>query len=561
MAVKKLKVRPLYRVSTKGQLDKDDIPMQRNACIEFAKQQPNWELDLENEYIEKGVSGYKVSVRDRDIIQDVMNDAKNGEFDILLVFMFDRIGRREYETPLVMKTLDKLGIQLWSVKEGQQKFEDHSDDLINFIRFWQSGGESKKTSMRVNESHKQMALAGQFRGGNCPYGYRLVKSGQFNKKGKELLKMVIDEEESKIVELIFKLVYEKGYGGNRIAKYLNEKGIPSSTGGKWNSSVINYMLRNPQYKGYYTYGKTKSDEDGLLTTQEREEWIMSEKRIDSLAIIDEDYWNKVQEIRSSRSPQNIKDKSVKTYHISKSPLLFVGRIKCGHCGSPLTTTYNTRPYKKKDGTLVKYRHAKYRCSGKAMSKTDCDGQTIYSQRRIEDTVLSELDEFLSKFKEEDMSDEITKIKNKSNQDKEKELHRMKKKLNEAKIELGKLEEEVTKSIMGKSHFKPDLLTSLIDKKQMEIKELEENVVKIEEDILQREKEQNKIKKLKKYVPIWKDEFEKMDFETKKMLLAQVIKNITVCRDSIDIEFDLHIGDFLDTILNNNEKEYMIGEGI
>lgn len=29
----------LYRVSTKGQVDKDDIPMQKQACREFAARQ------------------------------------------------------------------------------------------------------------------------------------------------------------------------------------------------------------------------------------------------------------------------------------------------------------------------------------------------------------------------------------------------------------------------------------------------------------------------------------------------------------------------------------------
>lgn len=46
----------LYRVSTLKQVDKtkDDIPMQREACREFAAQQ-GWTLG--KEFLEKGVSG------------------------------------------------------------------------------------------------------------------------------------------------------------------------------------------------------------------------------------------------------------------------------------------------------------------------------------------------------------------------------------------------------------------------------------------------------------------------------------------------------------------------
>ena len=46
------RVQCLYRVSTKGQVDHDDIPMQKIACREFAKQQ-GWVIVKEIQ--EKGV--------------------------------------------------------------------------------------------------------------------------------------------------------------------------------------------------------------------------------------------------------------------------------------------------------------------------------------------------------------------------------------------------------------------------------------------------------------------------------------------------------------------------
>ena len=94
------RVNALYRVSTKGQVDKmkDDIPMQKIACHEFAKEK-GWVIV--NEYYEKGVSGFKVSANDRDAIQELKEAAKNKEFDVLLVYMFDRLGRRDDETPFV----------------------------------------------------------------------------------------------------------------------------------------------------------------------------------------------------------------------------------------------------------------------------------------------------------------------------------------------------------------------------------------------------------------------------------------------------------------------------
>ena len=89
----------LYRVSTKGQVDKDDIPMQKQRCREFAESQ-GW--TILKEFAEKGVSGFKVAAADRDAIQEIRKDAEERKFDILLVFMFDRLGRRDDETPYFM---------------------------------------------------------------------------------------------------------------------------------------------------------------------------------------------------------------------------------------------------------------------------------------------------------------------------------------------------------------------------------------------------------------------------------------------------------------------------
>lgn len=141
----------LYRVSTTKQVDHDDqnqadIPVQRKACREFAERM-GWTIVYEEQ--ENGVSGFKVSANDRDKIQLIKEYAEQGKFDILLVFMFDRIGRRAEETPFVVEWLINHGIQVWSVNEGEQRIDTHVDRLTNYIRFWQADGESQKTSMRT----------------------------------------------------------------------------------------------------------------------------------------------------------------------------------------------------------------------------------------------------------------------------------------------------------------------------------------------------------------------------------------------------------------------------
>ena len=106
----------LYRVSTKGQVDKNDIPMQRIECHKFIQEQNDWVLV--HEYYEKGVSGFKKSALERDVLQQIKTDALKNQFDILLVFMFDRLGRREDETPFVVEWFSKQGIEIWSTRRS-----------------------------------------------------------------------------------------------------------------------------------------------------------------------------------------------------------------------------------------------------------------------------------------------------------------------------------------------------------------------------------------------------------------------------------------------------------
>ena len=206
------RVRCLYRVSTLKQLDKNDkdnkneIPMQRIVCTEFIEKMPDWELD--KEYIEKGVSGYNKKLEDRDVLQEIKQDALNKEFDVLLVFMFDRLGRREDETPFIVEWFVSQGIEVWSTQEGQQKFDSRADKLINYIRYWQSGGESEKTSIRVRTKQKQMIEEGINISSVAPYGYRLVKSGVFSKRGVERKIYEIIPSEAEVIKTIFNLFTE-----------------------------------------------------------------------------------------------------------------------------------------------------------------------------------------------------------------------------------------------------------------------------------------------------------------------------------------------------------------
>ena len=84
----------------------------------------------------------------------------------------------------------------------------------------------------------------------------MKKTGVYTKRGVERKTYEIVPSEAEVVKTIFDLFTINGYGGIRIAKYLNEKGIRTHKGFQWSCSTINNMLRNPIYTGFLCFHKT-----------------------------------------------------------------------------------------------------------------------------------------------------------------------------------------------------------------------------------------------------------------------------------------------------------------
>ena len=196
--------------------------MQRKACHAFCEKM-GWTIVHEEQ--EDGVSGHKVRAENRDKLQIIKERARQGKFDILLVFMFDRIGRIADETPFVVEWFVKNGVRVWSTQEGEQRFDNHTDKLTNYIRFWQADGESEKTSIRTKTALGQLVEDGGFKGGVAPYGYDLVKSGRVNKRKHEVYELALNETEAAVVRIVFDKYVHEGYGAQRITTYLNNLGI------------------------------------------------------------------------------------------------------------------------------------------------------------------------------------------------------------------------------------------------------------------------------------------------------------------------------------------------
>lgn len=543
----------LYRVSTTKQIDDNDIPLQQNACRKLVSQHDGWSII--DEYVEKGVSGYKTSIQNRDEIQRALRDAKSGKYDVLLVFTTDRLCRIHDDYTPTLKAFSKY-VEVWTCDKGNITIKTHTDALIASIDGWNNEAESIKISIRTDEKHKQMTEDGEFRGGSNPYGYKFVKSGKFSKRDKkqrkELFDMVIDEQESEVVKLIFNLAYEYGYGGNRIASHLNSNGILTRSGVRWIMPTINYMLRNPIYKGYPAYGKKTckkvvGEQQSSQRNQPEDQWIVSSDKVESLAIIEEHVWDAVKLNRQSRNP--FEDRASVNLP-TKGQLLFVGFIRCGHCGSPLCTTQHV-----KQGKNSKKISLKYRCSGKQSGKTNCDGGSIYAQNKIEDQVIDNVMVYMSELGRHDFSNEYAVQK-------ESEIKTLQKKLQDQNAlkekkhkEIAVLQDEIPKSIMGDSPFTKEQLADLIKRKTTELEDLRVEIIALEQVLMVKQSEILDADLVQNLCRDFSTLFQDSTIERKKMILSKIIDEVIVFKDRIKIKYKLHIQELSRTILGvqNNIK--------
>lgn len=507
------KVYCLYRVSTTKQVDIDeqkqaDIPMQRKACREFAERM-GWTIIREEQ--ENGVSGFSVSASDRDKLQFIKEHAEQGRFDILLVFMFDRIGRRAEETPFVVEWLVQHGIRVWSVNEGEQRFDNHTDYLLNYIRYWQASGESKKTSLRTKTALGQMVKEGRFRGGTVPYGYRLEKSGKFNKRNKEINQLMIDEAEAQIVQKIFDLCITYGYGRSRIAGYLNEHGLKNRQGGIWCEASIGAILHNIQYMGILRSGDSISEP------------------FEALRIISSEMFEKAQTIMKMRLTGN---QSIRTIpQNTKGQSLLSGNIFCGHCSGRLVLTTNGKVVSLTNGGTKGVKRIRYICFNKTRKHMECDGQTGYTMHIVDKAVEEAVISVLNKIATAADNKTIINIPQKE------QIKELQSKLNAAEANRAKamteysaVKRKVEEVIKENAKFPNALLDTLVEEACKTLAEAEEECSTLKCELADALKHSAEITKMYESVRIWARIFDICSCEAKKMILASAIQRIELSRE-------------------------------
>ena len=535
----------LYRVSTPKQVEKDDIPMQKQRCHEFAEQM-GW--DIVREFSEKGVSGFKISAKKRDAIQEIQREATLKTFDILLVFMFDRLGRKDDETPFIVEWFVNNGIEVWSAEEGQQRFDNHVDKLLNYIRYWQASGESIKTSIRTKTRLGQIVQEGRFRGGKAPYGYQLVKKGRIGKKNRELYDIEINPAEAVAIRRIFDLADRFGYGGRKTSTTLQSEGIINlRTGEPFHYSSIQNILVNVAYTGVLRSGESISD------------------IFPDLQIIAPDQFKRVQKGRDQRSkeylekyaaahePEIIETEDGKEAFVSRPPRsyprkntgkgLLSGNVYCGHCGGRIFASTARRTHHPKIGEPE--RIVVYKCYNRTQHKDICDGPTTYRAEKVDAVVSRIIRSILQKAGTVSEYDIVCQQIGAAASDLRQQIRQSKLDLSKKRIELGKWEGLMLDSLDGKCVFSPEQVKRRMDSVQEAMTSLSANIESLEIRLEDNDRLTQELAEQHQLFLSWAEMFDTATQPERKLIASQIIKAVTLSREyGIQIEFNISEAQYL-----------------
>ncbi len=275
--------------------------------------------------------------------RQMIEDSKRHDFNMVLVYKFDRFSRNKYEATKHKKTLKDNGVRVVSVTE----YMPDSPEAIILESVLEGYAEyySAELSQKVKRGMNETRLKGNFTGGFIMYGYKVVNH-----------KLVIDEEQAEVVRFIYEQ-YAQGIFVKDIIKSLTERGI-YNRGKKFANNTVYNILRNEKYSGVYRF-------NGEVFTNIYPQIVP----IDIYKIV-----------RQKCELNKYGKRSVEVVYLLRN------KIKCGYCGSTINAECGTA----KNGQKVRY----YKCLGRK-HKNGCTKSQVRKEI-LEKYVLDNVIEQMSK---------------------------------------------------------------------------------------------------------------------------------------------------------------------
>jgi len=368
-------------------LSVDDERMGESVSIEnqklllqkYVKEQSWNEIEV---YCDDGYSGTNFN---RPAVQRMIEDAKSGRINIIVVKDLSRFGRNYIEIGQYTDYLfPTIGCRFIAMNNGVDTLkQSSSNDMMGFLNLFNEFY-SRDTSKKVRAVKKAYAEQGKFMACIPPLGYR--------RHPDDHNRLAIDEETAPIIRRIFDL-RRGGMGYRSIAVRLNEEQVPPPSdiyyAGKgkenpnrcdhyWHNNTVSQILRNEVYIGNMVGGKsgTISYKNKKLRQKPKDEWIRVEDTHEPL--ISREIWDICAALDRERYIKH------ETPEQKPSPL--TGLVKCADCGAKMGVRRGGN--KQKDGSVKHYYYldcGSYRRAGRIACSPHTIGEPI-----LIDLVLSDI---------------------------------------------------------------------------------------------------------------------------------------------------------------------------
>jgi DNA invertase Pin-like site-specific DNA recombinase len=290
-----------------------------------------------HEYCDRAQTGRNDN---RDAFQQMLSDTDKHQFDVIITWKVDRIGRNREDIAFNKHRCKKNGIRIEYVAEN---LPDSAESVIlESVLEGMAEYYSLQLSTNIRRGQLESARKLQCIGGTRPLGYDVDR---------ETKRFIINPQTAPIVKQIFER-YAKGSTETEIITWLNEQGIRTTKKKPFSKSSLATLLHNEKYIGVYAYKDIVRVEDGVP------------------AIVDKDLFDKVQELMkvNRRAP---------SHTWTHQDYILTDKLFCGKCGSPMVGESGF--------SHTGAKHSYYSCVGHRKKKI-CDKRPV-RQDWIEKKVL------------------------------------------------------------------------------------------------------------------------------------------------------------------------------
>lgn len=327
--------------------EREGVERQERDCRELCRFQG---YDIYDVYIDDSISAHGTALKqskERPEYERMIQDFRDGKFEIIVAWKFDRISRSNDETNQLLRDAKSRSLSICTTDLGEQQLSDSSGKFLLQLSSSLAEFESSRKSERTKALYADRANQGLMRSNpNRSYGYDNHNN--------------IIPEEAAIVRLIYE-TFDKGSSANAITRALRGEddgtlpnfplAIPTRVADalakgeeppnlKWSERSTRNILRNPKYAQYVYHAPTRDDGRHQSYASDWRKWIVRDDNGEIVrgknfeAIVDEDLWWRVQD----RLDQNLTDSHgslIKRHPARKS--IGSGLYLCGVCGKPLKT--------------------------------------------------------------------------------------------------------------------------------------------------------------------------------------------------------------------------------